>query len=329
VNGVELYFLGQKLTAIAANAIPADSPMYRITPGARLILADVTRYPGTSASEIAERTGLQSGQVSLLVSELADLVFLEPDGERITAVRGLPVRQDAAPAIDAALADALRSSDAGQVREVTDLLESLDRRLGTAVLLRTAGDFDMAYRGTPPWEIGRPQPAMAELADTGAFRGQVLDVGCGTGEHALLAAGLGLPATGIDSSPTAIEIARRKAAERNLPVRFEVHDALDLMALGERFDTVIDSALFHVFSDDERVRYAGSLRQVIQPGGRYFMLCFSDRQPPGSGPRRVSREEIEATFADGWRIDAIEPATLEVRIDPAGVRAWRTSITRV
>ncbi|HEX8005044.1 MAG TPA: class I SAM-dependent methyltransferase [Trebonia sp.] len=202
-------------------------------------------------------------------------------------------------------------------------------RLGTGAIPPTVADFDAAYRGTPPWETGRPQPAFADLADAGAIRGQVLDVGCGTGEHALMAAGLGLPATGVDASPTAIEIARRKATERKLPARFVVHNALDLGALALQFDTVIDSALFHIFTDEERLRYVSSLREVVPRGGRYFMLCFSDRQPPGFGPRRVSREEIETTFADGWRIDEITPATMDVTIDPAGVRAWRTSITRI
>jgi 2-polyprenyl-3-methyl-5-hydroxy-6-metoxy-1,4-benzoquinol methylase len=68
--------------------------------------------------------------------------------------------------------------------------------------------FDALYAGTPPWDIGRPQPAFLELAEAETLRGRVLDVGCGTGEHALMAAGLGLDATGIDSAPTAIAIAQ-------------------------------------------------------------------------------------------------------------------------
>jgi SAM-dependent methyltransferase len=191
-----------------------------------------------------------------------------------------------------------------------------------------AHGWDDAYGGTPPWDIGHPQPAFAALAESGDISGRVLDVGCGTGEHVLMAAGLGLPAAGVDFSPAALAIARRKAAERNLNVRFTVHDALDLGALSERFDTVLDCGLFHVFDDDDRGRYVDSLREVLTPGGRYFMLCFSDRQPGGFGPRRVRREEIEAAFADGWRIDEIIAWTMEVTIDPAGVRAWRTAITR-
>src|SRR5579871_93102 len=50
---------------------------------------------------------------------------------------------------------------------------------------RSAEDFDDSYLGTPPWDIGRPQPVFAALLDEGDIRGRVLDAGCGTGEHTL------------------------------------------------------------------------------------------------------------------------------------------------
>jgi cyclopropane fatty-acyl-phospholipid synthase-like methyltransferase len=65
-----------------------------------------------------------------------------------------------------------------------------------------------------------------------------------------------------------IQRAQRKAAERGLPVTFLVKDATTLKDWTERFDNVIDSGLFHVFGDDDRVRYVEGLSTVLKPGGR-------------------------------------------------------------
>src|SRR5262249_59434970 len=97
--------------------------------------------------------------------------------------------------------------------------------------------------------------------------GRVLDAGCGSGEHALLAAARGANVVGVDVLARAIERARRKADERGLAVRFEVADALSLGELGLSFDTVIDSGLFHVFGDADRARYVTSLASVLPPDG--------------------------------------------------------------
>ncbi len=189
-------------------------------------------------------------------------------------------------------------------------------------------DFNSSYDSTPPWDIGRPQPAFERLAEAGTLVGNVLDVGCGTGEHALLVASLGLEALGIDSAPRAIELAQAKASERGVEARFKVWDALDLPRLGERFNTVLDCGLFHVFDDEQRHRYVSSLRTAIPAGGRHFMLCFSDRQPGDWGPRRVTEDEIRTSFGEGWRVDTIEPAVLDITIDPSGAQAWLSVITR-
>jgi SAM-dependent methyltransferase len=190
-------------------------------------------------------------------------------------------------------------------------------------------DFDAAYAGTPPWDIGRPQPAFLELAEKGVLRGRVLDVGCGTGEHALMAALLGHVAIGVDTAQTAIAIARDKASDRGLTARFLVWDALQLSELNEQFDSVLDCGLFHVFEDDDRVQYVDSLRAVLLPGGRFYMLCFSDRQAGDWGPRRVSQEEIKSSFRNGWQVDSIEGSKIDINIDSNGALAWRVSISRI
>lgn len=193
--------------------------------------------------------------------------------------------------------------------------------------------FDAMYQGTPPWEIGRPQPEFMALAAAGRIEGPVLDAGCGTGENALMLAARGLEVVGVDIAPMAISRARQKALERQVDSRFEVHDALDLASLepvaqGRRFATVIDSGVFHVFSDEARAKYVDSLAAAIQPGGRVFMVVFSDLEPGDWGPRRIRQDEIRAAFAHGWEVEEIAPARFDTLLDQAPVKAWRAVIRR-
>lgn len=201
----------------------------------------------------------------------------------------------------------------------------------TTTIDRTA--FESIYAGQPRWEIGRPQQAFIDVADQ--ITGSILDSGCGTGENAFFFASRGCKVTGIDFLAEPILIAKRKATDRGLTVTFLVMDALMLKDWTERFDNVIDSGLFHVFSDDDRRRYVDGLASVLKPGGRLFVLCFSDDEPGEQGPRRVSRKDIEAAFAEGWAVESIGPSRYEVRPDPkdisfsdGGPKAWFVVVRR-
>jgi len=191
-------------------------------------------------------------------------------------------------------------------------------------MLPAAYDATMAEPGTwdavyvsdrAPWDIGRPQASFVALADAGEIGSPVLDSGCGTGENALMLAGRGLTAMGVDAAPTAISAARRKALERGLDVTFEVGDVLALDRLDRTFATVVDSGVFHVFDDADRARYVSSLSTVLDPGGVLYLLCFSEATPGDTGPRRVTQAELRAAFADGWRVDRIDGARFEVRAE--------------
>ena len=191
---------------------------------------------------------------------------------------------------------------------------------------------DASYRdGPPPWDIGRPQPALVRLASGGAFAGAVLDAGCGTGENALHLASLGLAVLGVDVAETALAIARAKARGRGLDVEFAAADAFQLGRLRRTFETVLDCGLFHTFDAGERARYVASLASVTQRHGTLYVFCFSD-DSPGTGPHPVSREELKAAFGPGtgWHVAAIEPDRLQTRFhDDNGAPAWSATISRV
>jgi SAM-dependent methyltransferase len=197
-----------------------------------------------------------------------------------------------------------------------------------------SGDWEAAYAASSPamWDIGRPQPAFARLADSGLLCGRVLDVGCGTGEHALLAAAHGAEAVGVDISARAIEQARSKAAERGITANFEVADALSLAQLGMVFDTVIDSAMFHVFDNDSRARYVTSLASVLRSGGICYLMCFSVRQCGDFDfPRRLRKDELLTAFRDGWDVTDISADTFDLILDRvmSTAQAWLATIRRL
>lgn len=194
--------------------------------------------------------------------------------------------------------------------------------------------FESAYAGEAPWDIGRPQTPLVEVADQ--VVGPLLDAGCGTGDASLFFAARGLKVTGFDFLEEAVRRARAKAAERGLVVDFRVGDALALGEVADRFASVIDCGLFHVFSDDDRRRYVRGLAHVLQPGGRLFLMCFSDEEPGTEGPRRVSRQELLDAFAEGWSVESIEPTRFAINpkftgmtFSAGGPKCWFAIVRRL
>jgi len=167
--------------------------------------------------------------------------------------------------------------------------------------------FDDAYRsGNPPWVIGEPQPAVLALERDGSLYGRILDIGCGAGEHTIALTALGYDVLGVDYAPHAVALARRTAVARGVDARFEVADAMEVSALGT-FDTVLDSALFHIFDAADRSRYAAGLARACRVGGLVHVLALSERGS-GFGPQ-VSAEEIRGAFGAGWDVEDISEST--------------------
>jgi len=194
--------------------------------------------------------------------------------------------------------------------------------------------FQEIYSGQAPWDIGRPQSAIAAAANLA--KGPILDSGCGTGDTALFFAAKGHQVTGIDFLEEPIRRAKLKAKERNLSAQFLIKDALTLDQWDQKFNTIIDCGLFHVFSDENRQRYTAGLAHILNPAGHLLLLCFSNEEPIGQGPRRISRDDLQAAFSKSWKIESIQPTHFEINpkspdmnFSPGGPKAWFSIIRRI
>lgn len=208
------------------------------------------------------------------------------------------------------------------------------------VMQATASDGDdgarfAGYYAAPraPWDIGRPQAAFVEAEPR--IGGRVLDIGCGTGDLAIWLAERGRTVRGVDFLAAPLARGREKAAARGVSVTFLQMDARAVGSIPERFDAVTDCGLFHTFDDAGRAAYVTALTNLLEPGGRVFLLCFSATEPGTHGPRRVTEAELRAAFSSGWIVESIVPARFEVvpgivgaEFTPGGAHAWFLSAVR-
>jgi len=192
-------------------------------------------------------------------------------------------------------------------------------------------DFAGMYaEGIPPWQIDRPQPEVIQLIEQGKFESPVLDLGCGTGDNTIELARHGLVVKGLDAVPEALERARKKTEQAGLKQspEFVLVDALRLAESGLKARTVLDCALFHTFSNEERKDYIRGLEAVLSPGGRLHILSFSELETRQPGPRRLSLSEITGSFGAGWRVEDSVRCRYWDRVRPDGAHAWRVTFVR-
>lgn len=187
---------------------------------------------------------------------------------------------------------------------------------------------DRTAHGLPaatPWDIGGPQPVVQQLVALGAVKGQVLDPGTGPGHHAIYYASKGFPATGIDAAPAAIERAKQNAQRAGVTVDFQLADATKLDGLEDRFDTVVDSAFYHTFFEEEELQrsYLRALHRATKPGARLYMFEFGAHNVNGFAmPRFIPEEHFRDMLpASGWKITYLGPTTYQANISVEAVEA--------
>lgn len=181
-------------------------------------------------------------------------------------------------------------------------------------------DWDGVYRGEsefdgpPPWNIGEPQPELAALIADGKIHSDVLDAGCGYAELSLALAAQGYTVVGIELTPTAVAAARQAARERGLDnVTFVQDDITTFTGFDGRFNTIVDSTLFHSLPVEGRDSYQQSVYRAAAPGAVYYILVFATGAFPAeweTKPNEVDEGELRDAVSKYWQVDEIRPAII-------------------
>ncbi len=195
-------------------------------------------------------------------------------------------------------------------------------------------DIDEIYRKMPqediPWNIAEPPKALVELIEGGKVRTcKAIDLGCGTGNHAIYLASKGFDVTGVDISPTAIRIAEENAKKKGVRCYFIVADVLgDLKEVKGTFDFAYDWELLHHVFPEQRKKYVGNVYGKLNPKGQYLSLCFSEKDPQfgGSGKYREtplgtllylsSEDELRDLFKPYFSIEELRTIQISGKFAP-------------
>jgi 2-polyprenyl-3-methyl-5-hydroxy-6-metoxy-1,4-benzoquinol methylase len=168
--------------------------------------------------------------------------------------------------------------------------------------------WDRIYRTHPlaeiPWHSGQPDRYLVQLVNRGKIpKGRVLDMCSGDGTNSIYLASRGFEVHGVDISGTAVKIARERCQKRNLACAYEVGDVVNL-SFSEPFDFVFDRGCFHHVPRGEKPGYVATLKRLLRPGGKFFLLCFSDKNPPSE--KNLTKEDIRGYFGRDFRIHFIK-----------------------
>ncbi len=181
------------------------------------------------------------------------------------------------------------------------------KKTETPRLIDKYGSWDDVYRKTPPselpWNAGQADPELVRLIESQAIPvGRAIDIGTGPGHDAIFLAKKGFRVLALDIAASAIELAKINAKKAGVEVAidYRVESVLKLSSPGGTATFVNDRVCFEVLDEEDRQDYAQKISEVLIPGGHLFLRTFSEKEPPGPGPHRFTREEIESVFSKNF-----------------------------
>jgi SAM-dependent methyltransferase len=181
-----------------------------------------------------------------------------------------------------------------------------------------------------PWNMEDPPRQLVDLVESRQVAPcRTIDVGCGAGNYAIYLAIRGFDVTGVDISPSAIALARTNAEKKGVNCRFLVADILDgLSDFTTTFEFAHEWSVLHHIYPESRKRHVQTVHRVLIPGGRYFSVCFSDKDPAFGGTGKIRRtpigtvlcftseEKLRELFEPYFHVLMIKTAEVEGKMGP-------------
>ncbi len=164
----------------------------------------------------------------------------------------------------------------------------------------TADDWDACYRDARlPWDIGTPAPELVQyFAGLGKndLPKSVLEIGCGTGTNAVWLAQQGCQVTSTEIAPTALAMAKERAAKAGVTAEFTLIDiCVSAPVAASTQDFVFDRGVYHCMPEASRQAFVASVAAALKSGGHWLCLAGSKdehRDNPDVGPPQLSAMEL-------------------------------------
>ncbi len=173
------------------------------------------------------------------------------------------------------------------------------------------------------WDRAQPPSVLVDLIEGPAPlpTGRALDLGCGSGTESIYLARHGWEVTGVDLTPRALTIARRRAARAGVRPRFLLGDTTRLRdaGVGEGYNLLIDYGCYHTLPHDRREAYVEGVSEAAAPGATFLLLGFAHPLFPMQAG--ISPNEVRDRFGSrGWEVVSSEQL-VAAQIPPLKFRA--------